>query len=272
MAGQDFPYLHGFSDEEQGRLSQQASFSEQKIFSSIDFSRQRRLLEVGVGVGAQSEILLRRYPKLHVTGIDRSERQLEVAKSNLGKIPGSADRFELCLMDATQMAFEESTFDSAFLCWILEHLDDPARVLSEVRRVLRPGSPIVINEVMNSSFFLDPYSPNTWKYWMAYNDFQLEHKGDPFVGAKLGNLLLQQGYSHIRTEIKFWHLDNRHPAQREQSIRFWTGLLLSAADQLVEEGCISEDVVEGMKTELRTVAHDPNAVFFFAFVQAHATV
>ena len=50
-----------------------------------------------------------------------------------------------------------------------------------------------ITEVMNSSFFLDPYSPNVWRYWMAFNDFQYDHGGDPFVGAKLGNLLLAGG-------------------------------------------------------------------------------
>jgi len=29
--------------------------------------------------------------------------------------------------------------------------------------------------------------------------------------------------------------------------------------------------VRGMQTELQIVAHDPNAVFFFSFVQARAT-
>lgn len=268
----DFPYLHGFSDAEQDRLYRQAQFSEQTIFSTIDFSRQKRLLEVGVGVGAQTEILLRRFPRLHVVGIDRSTRQLQQAESLLGNAPGSAGRYELLEMDASAMDFEMDAFDGAFICWMLEHASDPARILSEVRRVLQPGSPIVINEVMNSSFFLDPYSPNTWKYWMAYNDFQLEQGGDPFVGAKLGNLLLQQGYEHIETEMKIWHLDNRRPAERRQVINFWTELLLSAAEQLVAHGCVTSEIVADMKSELKTVAHDPNAVFHFSFMQARAFV
>lgn len=268
----DFPYLHGFSEVEQDRLYRQARFSEQTIFSSIDFSRQKRLLEVGVGVGAQSEIMLRRFPQLNIVGIDRSPRQLQQAEKLLSSVPGTSGRYELKDMDAAAMDFETDEFDAAFLCWILEHANDPARVLSEVRRVLTPGSPVVINEVMNSSFFLDPYSPSTWKYWMAYNDFQLEHGGDPFVGAKLGNLLLQQGYHHIETEVKIWHLDNRQPAERREVIRFWTELLLSAAEQLTESGAVNREIVEGMKGELETVAHDPNAVFYFAFMQARSVV
>jgi ubiquinone/menaquinone biosynthesis C-methylase UbiE len=268
----DFPYLHGFDDREQDRLYRQARFSEQSIFSTIDFSRQERLLEVGVGVGAQTEILLRRFPQLKVTGIDRSPRQLAQAEKLLNSVPGSEGRFDLKQMDATAMDFESNEFDASFICWILEHADDPARVLSEVRRVSKSGSPVVINEVMNSSFFLDPYSPNTWRYWMAYNDFQLENGGDPFVGAKLGNLLLRQGFHRIETEVKIWHLDNRHPSDRKTVINFWTELLLSAADQLVEHGCVTSEIVDGMKAELKTVAHDPNAVFHFAFMQARAFV
>ena len=268
----DFPYLHGFSTEEQDRLYRQARFSEQTIFASIDFSRQQRLLEVGVGVGAQTEIMLRRFPNLNVVGIDRSPRQLEQARKLLDSVKVGEGRFELKNMDAAELEFETGEFDAAFICWILEHASDPARILSEVRRVLKAGSPIVINEVMNSSFFLEPYSPNTWKYWMAYNDFQLEQGGDPFVGAKLGNLLLQQGYEQIQTEVKTWHLDNRHPSDRRQVINFWTELLLSAAEQLTESGCVTNEIVEGMKSELKTVAHDPNAVFYFSFMQARATV
>ena len=268
----NFPYLHGFSDDEQDRLYRQARFSEQSIFSTVDFSRQSRLLEVGVGVGAQTEIMLRRFPNLKITGIDRSDRQLEQAARLLAGSAVNNDRFDLRNMDASQLDFEQDEFDAAFICWILEHASDPARILSEVRRVLKAGSPIVINEVMNSSFFLDPYSPNTWKYWMAYNDFQLEQGGDPFVGAKLGNLLLQQGFDRIETEVKIWHLDNRRPAERRQVINFWTELLLSAADQLLQNECVTIEVVEGTKRELKTVAHDPNAVFYFAFVQARAVV
>ncbi len=268
----DFPYLHGFSAEEQERLYRQARFSEQKIFSTIDFSRQRKLLEVGVGVGAQTEILLRRFPNLYVTGIDRSDRQLAEARKLLENNPAAKGRFELLKMDAGVLEFEMDAFDAAFICWVLEHAPDPARVLSEVRRVLKVGSRLVVNEVMNSSFFLDPYSPNTWKYWMAYNDFQLSRNGDPFVGAKLGNLMLQQGYENIQTEVKTWHLDNRRPAERREIINFWTELLLSACGQLIENGCVTEEIVDGMKTELHAVAHDPNAVFFFSFMQARGIV
>jgi hypothetical protein len=125
---------------------------------------------------------------------------------------------------------------------------------------------------MNSSFLLDPYSPNVWRYWMAFNDFQYDSGGDPFIGAKLGNLLLAGGYRDVATEIKTFYFDNREPARRKTMIAFWEELLLSAADQLLEAGRVTQEIVDGMRRELNDVQNDPNAVFFYSFVQARATV
>ena len=157
-------YLHGFSSVEQARLMKQARLLEHTIFGNIDYTGVQRLLEVGSGVGAQTEILLRRFPELHVTCVDLNEAQLKAASHNLAATPWCADRYSVQQADATNLPFAPRQFDAAFLCWILEHVPAPARALNEVRRVLAPGSPVYITEVMNSSFFLDPYSPNVWRY------------------------------------------------------------------------------------------------------------
>lgn len=268
----EFPYLHGFSQTEQDRLRQQASFAEFKIHQDINFSEAKHILEVGSGVGAQSEILLRRFPKLKLTGIDLSDNQLKSAKESMAKLDFAKDRYEYFKMDAKNMDFSSNTFDGAFLCWVLEHVPQPQKVLSEVRRVLKHGSRVYITEVLNSSFFLEPYSPNVWTYWMKFNDYQYEKAGDPFVGAKLGNFLLSQGFQDIKTEIKTWHYDNRFPDKRKETIDFWTDLLMSAKDQLIEDKVIDQELADAAYKELKAVANDPDAVFFYSFVQASARV
>lgn len=265
-------YVHGFTAEEQDRLYHQARFTEQRVHENLPFARCRQMLEVGCGVGAQTEILLRRYPDLHVTGIDASEANLLRAKQRLAAQPWNQGRYEFMLQNAESLEFKVARFDSAFLCWILEHVKHPARVLSEVRRVLLPGASIVATEVQNMSFFIDPYSPCTMAYWLAFNDWQLELGGDPFVGAKLGNLMLAVGFRDITTEVRNIHLDNRSPGERAEFLAFWTELLLSGAPGLLNAGKISTDTVEGMKRELHSIAHDPNAVFFYSFIQARARV
>ena len=140
----------------------------------------------------------------------------------------------------------------------------------EVRRVLVPGSPVVCSEVLNATFFIDPYSPDTLRYWMAFNDHQLSLGGDPFVGAKLGNLLQSVGYRDVSTEVKTFHLDNRAPGERAEFLAYWTELLLSGAPALLAAGKTSQEIVDGMTRELDVVARDPNSVFFYSFIQARA--
>ena len=263
-------YLHGFTPVEQDRLKYQARYLEFLVYQDINFSGMKHLLEVGCGVGAQSEILLRRFPDLKLTAIDLNEEQLVEARRYLESQPFSKDRVTIQKMNAESLTYESETYDGAFLCWILEHLPKPAKVLSEIRRVLRPRSPVIITEVMNSSFFLDPYSPSVWKYWMAFNDYQYGMGGDPFVGAKLGNLLMSAGFSDIQTHVKTLFSDNRRPGERQKLIAFWRDLLKSASPQLIEAGKVTQDLVTQMEAEFEDVSRDPNAVFFYSFIQAQA--
>jgi len=263
-------YLHGFTEGEQSRLYEQAHVLEPVVHDRLPFRRSRNLLEVGCGVGAQTEILLRHFPDLNVTGIDQSETNLNRARQHLTSRPWTEGRYRLQKADALLLPFDAAQFDSAFLCWILEHVGDPPLVLSEVRRVLSPGSPIVVSEVLNATFFLSPYSPQTLAYWAAFNDRQVELGGDPFVGAKLGNLLQAVGFRDITTEVKTFHLDNRTPGERAEFLVHWTDLLRSGSAELLASGKVAEETVADMEKELQVVAHSPDAVFFYSFIQARA--
>lgn len=268
----NLPYLHGFSAEEQARLRKQSRIYEHIIYNTVNLTQVNHLLEVGCGVGAQSEIIMRRFPNLKITGIDLNDKQLSSAKEHLSSLTWAKDRFEIQKMDATNMDFESNSFDGAFVCWTLEHIPDPERALSEIRRVLHPGSIIYVTEVFNSTFFLEPYSPNVWKYLQAFNDYQYENAGDPFIGAKLGNMLLSMGFREIKTYIKTCHLDNRRPSARKEFVQYWRDLLLSASDELIKEKRVTQEVADEAKKEFDLVSKDPNAVFFDAFVQAQAKV
>jgi ubiquinone/menaquinone biosynthesis C-methylase UbiE len=264
-------YLHGYSREEQDRLYRQARFLEQEVYEHVDFSRQRGIIEVGCGVGAQTEILLRRFPELRIQGVDFSTTQLERARKHLAPAV-RAGRVKLAQADAERLPYPANSFDGAFLCWFLEHVQQPVAVLKEVRRVLKAGSTIYCSEPLNSTYFVDPYSPATLQYLFALNDHQWALKGDPFMGAKLGNYLLTAGYRNIHTEVKVQFFDNRVPKRRADYIEEWTTVLLSGAPSLLEAGKVTPRIVEDMERELDKLKDDPDAVFFSCWVQARAEV
>lgn len=264
-------YLHGYSTDEQDRLYRQARFLEPQVYSEIDFSQERKIVEVGCGVGAQTEILLEKFPNLKISGLDYSPEQLLRAEQRL-KAAIAEGRVNFTQGDAKKLPYADSSFDGAFICWFLEHVESPQAVLEEVARVLQPGGTIYCSEVLNATFYLHPYSPATQQYWFHFNDHQWNLKGDPFVGAKLGNLLLATGFQNIKTTVKSFHYDNRMPKMRASMVEEWTNLLLSGAPQIIQSGRVTAELVAEMKRELTKLKSDPDAVFFYSFIQAKAQV
>jgi ubiquinone/menaquinone biosynthesis C-methylase UbiE len=215
--------------------------------------------------------LLRRFPHLEITGVDLNAKQVAQAKKYLAK-PIREKRVKLHVADATQLPFGDSTFDGAFFCWLLEHVPDPVAILRETLRVLKSGSVVYCTEVQNASFFVEPYSPAMLKYWFEFNEQQWTMKGDPFVGAKLGNLLKAAGFQNIETSLVTFHFDSRAPKQRAEFIKYWTELLMSGAPALLRSKRVDKQLVDQMTEELRVVAEAPESVFFYTAVQAKAYV
>ena len=99
------------------------------------------VLEVGVGTG----LSLPRYRReLEVTGIDLSPDMLAKAADRVEKL--GLKHVKLNVMDAGNLAFDDETFDAAAVMFVMTVVPNPAAVMAEMRRVLRPGgSAIVIN-------------------------------------------------------------------------------------------------------------------------------
>ena len=264
-------YLHGFSKKEQNRLVDQARFMEPYVYEGVNLQFQKNLLEVGCGVGAQTKILTRRFPDLHVTSVDFSRDQLTMAKTILAP-ELKEKRVLLYQQDATKLSLHKKNYDAAFVCWFLEHLKNPIEVLKRIKKHMKPGATIYCTEVFNQTHFLEPYSPAYLKYWFEFNDYQWAIGGNPFVGALLGHLLKEAGFVDIRTEIRSFHFDSREPEKRAVFTKFFFDILLSAEENLLKTKRIDRKTVAQMKREVKIVQNAPHAVFFDAIMRATARV
>ena len=262
-------YIHGFSKSEQDRLYHQARVHEDVIFSNVDFSGRHRLIEIGSGVGAQTQILLERYPDAFIECVDASSEQIHRAQQTHAQAIAE-NRMRLTKADALDMPFKDDEFDGAFICWLLEHVQNPIDVLTEARRVLKSGGVIYCNEVFNATFYLHPYSPATLKFWFEFNDHQWSLKGDPFVGGKLANYMMKAGFQNISTKVLTHQYDNRTPKKRAAFIDYWADLMLSGAPQLIQAGRISEELVREMQAEFTALKKDPDSVIFYSWILARA--
>jgi len=91
-----------------------------------------RVLDVGCGGGAVAKAVKAARPGAQVFGCDISESALAAA----GAEPGGV---EFRLATAEHLPFGDGELDAVWIFDVLEHVDSPEKVLSEVARVLRPG-------------------------------------------------------------------------------------------------------------------------------------
>jgi SAM-dependent methyltransferase len=260
-------YLHGYREEEQHRLYEQAGLLNALIYPWIDFSQTKNLLEIGSGVGGQTEILLERYPQLSISCVEIEGTQIAQAKNNLARFGDRSIQF-VC-EDAKQIQLEKN-FDGAFICWVLEHVSSPQLVLDSVFDHLMPGGIVYITEVFNSSFHYFPQCEGLAAYYRAFNELQKENGGNPDIGIQLGNLLKKSGFENIELKPGGLHLDQSQPARLKLMVEYWKKLMKSAAEELILSGKIDQATVKAMEADLDQLAQHPEAVFFYQFIQAKA--
>src|SRR5262245_8928017 len=106
-----------------------------------------RVLEVGVGTG----LVLPLYPhNVEVVGIDLSDAMLAEARERVNR--ARLRHVALCRMDAAAMEFPDDTFDAVFAPYVISVVPDPFAVMSEIRRVCRPGGRIaVVNHFLSGN-------------------------------------------------------------------------------------------------------------------------
>lgn len=266
-----YKYIHGYQEVEQERLREQASVIENPIYDFIDFSGIQNLLEVGSGVGAQTEILLRRWPHLSITGVEYEEKQIKKAMDNMAKLDIGPEKAKFLHQDAKALDLPQQ-YDGAFICWVLEHVSEPVKVLQSMRPFLKNGALVSITEVFNATFYTYPVMPEIMDYWKLYNDFQVSIGGDPQVGARLGDLLEEAGYRDIQLRSGGFHLDSRQPKEKQKVLTYWKNLMSSGATLLIDEGVVTEKQVQEMQLAMDKLRSLPESVFYYRFIQATAYV
>jgi SAM-dependent methyltransferase len=103
-------------------------------FAGFTSARDLRVLEIGVGMGADYEQWLK--TGAIASGIDLSAASLERTQrrcERAGLVP------DLCLADAENLPFGPDSFDVVYSYGVMHHSPNTAKCLDEAWRVLKPG-------------------------------------------------------------------------------------------------------------------------------------
>lgn len=103
----------------------------------------KKTLDIGCGDGVLSYLLAK--AGAHVTGIDNEDHGLKYAKENLEKMNHKQNlTYSFVNASAYEMPFESDSFDVIVCCEVIEHVQEPERLLAEVLRVLKKRGKFIL--------------------------------------------------------------------------------------------------------------------------------
>lgn len=137
----------------------QKTWHTSKLKNVLDYisSSPRKILDVGCASGWFISQVAKTFPKAKCFGIDVYDKAISYAQTQYPDI-------EFKVADAHKIPYENETFDTVICTEVLEHVDDPEAVLSEIKRVLKKDGWAVIELDSGSLLF-----SIAWYLWRKFN-------------------------------------------------------------------------------------------------------
>jgi 2-polyprenyl-3-methyl-5-hydroxy-6-metoxy-1,4-benzoquinol methylase len=209
-------------------------------------------LDAGCGGGDVSFELARLIgPRGRVLGLDFDTAKVdlatrEAAEQRLGNVEFQhADIFE------KELAPE---FDAVYTRFLLTHLRHPAEALARMRAALRPGGVVIVEDIDFAAHFCYPHSSAFNRYMELYIQVVQRRGGDPYIGPRLPELLLDAGFERVQLQII-------QPAGLDGEVKLIAPLTMeNIVDAVVAEGLASRAETDHVIEELYALAQNPRTV------------
>lgn len=259
-------YVHGYSEKETTRLEDQARTLEQILHHDSVFKPGSNVLEAGCGVGAQTSIIAKLNPECEFHSIDISQESLIEAETKIASLNITNVKFERA--NVFKLPFNENSFDTVFVCFVLEHLNQPETALGELKRVLKPGGQIMVIEGDHGSTFFHPDSNWARKTIQCQIDLMRAQGGNANIGRMLYPLLSQNGFSNVNVRPKMIYADASRPELVEGFTKNTFSAMIEGVRKSVQlNGMMKQEDFEKGVADLYRCAED-DGVFCYTFFKA----
>ncbi len=259
-------YVHGYTDREAERLSDQANTLEELLHYDTIFPENQKVLEAGCGIGAQTKIIALKNPQTQFISVDISSESLKTAQLNIQKLAIKNVQFHT--EDIFNLSFEDDYFDHVFICFVLEHLTNPLLALTELKRVLKKGGTLTAIEGDHGSAYFHPDSSRAKQVILHLVELQKQKGGDANIGRRLYPLFSDAGLTDIYVSPRQVYADAGRPGMVEGFTRkTFTAMIEGIRKDAIESALTDEKSFDaGIHDLYRTAEAD--GTFCYTFFKA----
>lgn len=171
---------------------------EREILVRHGLKRGVAVADICCGIGDFATLIQKEFSPSRLVALDHSKRSLEYARRVAADF--GLKTIEYTYGDASQMLLEDNHFDFVTCRHSLQIFDRPDILLSELKRICKPGGRVYITNEKNSHCLGEPHSETIrWTYnevAKLFDHFDM----DVELGPKSRRLLTDAGFDDIKVE------------------------------------------------------------------------
>lgn len=206
-----------------------------EVAKEAGFNKNEKVLDVGCGIGGPARMIAGEFG-CKVTGVDLTEEFVRTAKLLSGLV-GLSELTDFIQADATNLPFEEGSFDVAWTEHAQMNIENKKKLYSEIFRVLKRGGRFIYYDIFSSGNG-KLYFPLPW----AENE-------------PMSHLITPPDYEKLLSEIGFKEIHKRELT--DKSIEFFK----TTFEKISKEGppklginfLMKDSAVEKLKNVLRNL-------------------
>jgi ubiquinone/menaquinone biosynthesis C-methylase UbiE len=221
------------------------------LLNQTGIRRGMDCLEVGCGSGDLAFDLARIVGAGgRVVATDIDEVKLELARREAEQQQLTNLEFRL----ADIIDNESEQFDFAHARFVLTHLQNPQKALEKMRRTIRPGGILVVQDIDFRGHFCHPECAAFSRYIELYTQTASRRGADPNIGPRLPGLLTKAGLEAVQMNVV-------QSAAMSGEVKLMAPLTMeNIADAVLAEGLAVRVELDRIVDELYEFARDPETV------------
>ena len=190
-----------FLDLTRGKWIEMARANPREFYSFLDIQKGHQILDIGCGTGDLLRPLAESIDQsCRIVGIDNSEIMISEA---VRRAEGLNLPVEYRLGDAHALDIADDSFDRCYANFVFMHLQKPVQALAEIKRVLRSGALIVVDE---PDWDTQVINAGNLQLTRKLIHFMSDLMPNGIIGRQLPELFHEQGFVDIEVagQITTW--------------------------------------------------------------------